>query len=192
MFIRSERLFLRPGWPEDWAELFGLIDDEAVVRHLVRVPWPYHPDDARAYAARAQSGLYPHFFVTLPGAEGAQLIGCVGLMPDDHDPDGAPRLGYWIARAHWGRGFATEAARAVLALAATLGHRRVAARHFLDNPASGRVLAKLGFRSTGEIRPGASPAREGVAPTLGYALDLDPPGNCDGDRRSMVPVPRAA
>jgi hypothetical protein len=63
------------------------------------------------------------------------------------------------------------------------GHRRVAARHFLDNPASGRVLAKLGFRSTGEICPGASLARDGVAPTLGYALDLDPPGNCDRDRR---------
>jgi hypothetical protein len=45
------------------------------------------------------------------------------------------------------------------------------------------VLAKLGFRSTGEIRPGASLARDGVAPTLGYALDLDPPGNCDRDRR---------
>jgi RimJ/RimL family protein N-acetyltransferase len=59
MFIRSERLFLRPGWPEDWAELFDLIDDEAVVRHLARAPWPYRAEDARAFAARVQDGHHP-------------------------------------------------------------------------------------------------------------------------------------
>jgi RimJ/RimL family protein N-acetyltransferase len=184
MFIRSERLFLRPGWPEDWAELFDLIDDEAVVRNLARAPWPYGPEDARAFAGLVQDGRHPHFFITLPGADGAQLIGSVALMPDDHArPSAPPMLGYWVARSHWGRGFATEAARALLSVATTLGHRRIAASHFIDNPASGRVLAKLGFRSTGEIRPGKSPARADVAPTLGYALDLDPPGNCDNHRR---------
>lgn len=192
MFIRSERLFLRPGWPEDWAELFTLIDDEAVVRNMSRAPWPYSAEDARDFAARVQSGRHPHFFITLPGADGAQLIGGVGLVPDDQGPEGAaPLLGYWIARDHWGRGYATEAARGLLLLAATLGHRRVAARHFIDNPASGRVLAKLGFRPTGEIRPGLSPARDGVTPTLGYALDLDSPGNSDDDLR-MTPIIRAA
>ena len=167
MFIRSERLFLRPGWPEDWAELFALIDDEAVVRHLARAPWPYRADDARAFAALAQDGRYPHFFVTLPGTEGAQLIGSVGLIPDEQGPPGAaPLLGYWIARAQWGRGFATEAARAVLTLAATLGHRRVAARHFLDNPASGRVLTmRSPFPSETARTPGALAPGDSRAPS---------------------------
>ena len=40
MFIRSERLFLRPGWPEEWAELLALIDDQGVVRNLASAPWP--------------------------------------------------------------------------------------------------------------------------------------------------------
>lgn len=194
MFIRSERLFLRPGWPEDWTELFTLIDDEAVVRGLSQAPWPYRADDARAFAARVQDGQHPHFFVTRPGADGAELIGCVGLLGADHaDGDAAsvqpPLLGYWIARRHWGKGYATEATQALLGLAATLGHRRIEARHFIDNLASRRVLQKLGFRPTGEIRPGLSPARDDVVPTLCYALDLDPPRNGDDH---LTPVPHAA
>jgi hypothetical protein len=84
MFIRSERLFLRPGWPEDWAELHTLIDDEHVVRHLEKAPWPYRPEDARDFAAREQDEAHPHFFITLPGADGAQLIGCAGLIANEN------------------------------------------------------------------------------------------------------------
>lgn len=193
MFIRSERLFLRPGWPEDWAELHALIDDEAVVRNLAQAPWPYLADHARAFVARAQDGQHPHFFVTLPGAGGAEMIGGIGLIADEQapDPDAAPLLGYWIARRHWGQGYATEACRALLSLAATLGHRRIEARHFIDNPASGRVLTKLGFRPTGEIRPGISLVRDTVTPTRCYALELDPPRN--GDQWDGLPaMPHAA
>ncbi|WP_370073167.1 GNAT family N-acetyltransferase [Novosphingobium sp. THN1] len=57
MFIRSERLFLRPAWPEDWAELHALIDDEAVVRNLSRAPWPYGPDDAKRFVAVPQGAI---------------------------------------------------------------------------------------------------------------------------------------
>ncbi len=56
MFIRSERLFLRLGWPEDWQELFGLIRDQGIVRNLARAPWPYTPEHAREFAARVQVG----------------------------------------------------------------------------------------------------------------------------------------
>ena len=41
MFFRSERLFLRPVWPEDWQAILNGIADEAVVRNLARAPWPY-------------------------------------------------------------------------------------------------------------------------------------------------------
>ncbi|MDE2403865.1 MAG: GNAT family N-acetyltransferase [Sphingomonadales bacterium] len=148
MFIRSERLFLRPGWPEDWEELLAVIADEGVVRNLAMAPWPYTGDDARAFAAQVQDSRLPHFLVTLPGASGARLVGCVGLAPGD-GPE--PELGYWIAREHWGKGYATEAARAAMTVARTLGHRGLGAAQFLDNPASGRVLAKLGFRPVGAV-----------------------------------------
>lgn len=185
VFIRSERLFLRPAWPEDWKELLGAIGDEAIVRNLARAPWPYTGEDARWFAQQPQDQRLPHFVVTLPTASGpAQLIGCVGLG----EIDGAVELGYWLARDYWGRGFATEAARAVLSLARTLGHRRIVAGHFVDNPASGRVLRKAGFRATGKIRQRFSLARGHEVDSVEHDLDLDRPCNCD----TMVPAMRAA
>ena len=81
MFIRSERLFLRPGWPEDWREIFSQIADEGVVRNLAQVPWPYTGEAARQFAELGQDPRRPHFLVTLPGADGARVIGYVGLAP---------------------------------------------------------------------------------------------------------------
>mgnify|MGYP000154879073 CR=1 FL=1 len=188
MFIRSERLFLRPGWPEDWAEILDRIDDEAVVRNLARAPWPYTAADARSFARQPQDARLPHFVVTLPtSAHPAEIIGAVGLQRGE---DGA-ELGYWIARDYWNRGYATEATRAVLGLARTLGHRRIGASHFLDNPASGRVLRKAGFRPTGEVRPRPSLARGASVPAVQHAIDLDGPCNCDGSDDG-VPAMRAA
>ena len=169
MFIRSERLFLRPGWPEDWQELLLRISDEQVVRNLAKAPWPYTPDDARWFAQQPQDARCPHFFVTLPSRSGgAALVGCVGLARDGDEVE----LGYWLAREHWGQGYATEAGRAVLRLARTLGHRRIVSKHYADNPASGRVLAKLGFRATGELRPSYSVARGCDVPALVHTLEF--------------------
>ena len=189
MFIRSERLFLRPGWPEDWEELFGGIADEGVVRNLAKVPWPYGPEHAREFATRPQDERLPHFMVTLPGAQGARLIGCAGLGRDEA---GDVELGYWIAREHWGRGYASEAARAVLRLAATLGHRRVVAGHFVDNPASGRVLVKVGFRPAGSVRRRFSLARGAEVAALAYAIELASPCDCDPGGDDAVSAMRAA
>lgn len=187
MFTRSERLFLRPGWPEDWEEMLAAIADEAVVRNLARAPWPYTGEHAREFVRREQDRRHPHFLVTLPGAAGARLIGCVGLNPDR----GTAELGYWIARDHWGKGYATEAARALLGLARTLGHRHIRAGHFADNPASGRVLCKLGFRDTGRCEPRYSPGRGTSALSRLYERDLGGPSNCDsGD--DCDKAPRAA
>lgn len=175
MFIRSERLFLRPAWPEDWEELFPLIADQGVVRNLASAPWPFRAEDAREFAARERVRMLPHFLATLPGANGSPIIGSIGLGKDG----GQAELGYWIAREHWGRGYASEAAFAVLRLAAALGHRRVVAGHFVDNPASGRVLRKVGFRSTGEDRQRFSLGRGCDAPSVEYAIELN--GSCCGD-----------
>ncbi len=181
MFIRSERLFLRPGWPEEWEDLLTLIDDESVVRNLARAPWPYTAADAQAFAAREYDRLLPNFFVTLPGANGAQLIGSVGLSL----VEGEINLGYWIGRPFWGQGYATEAARAMLSLAKAIGHKRLVASHFVDNPASGRVLGKLGFCPTGEVRDRFSLGRGGNAPAHQLALDLGARSDCDDDITAM-------
>ncbi|TCM17300.1 RimJ/RimL family protein N-acetyltransferase [Novosphingobium sp. PhB165] len=177
MFIRSERLFLRPGWPEDREEFLALIADESVVRNLSRAPWPYTADDARRFLDLPQDLLLPRLLVTQPGAAGARLLGCIGLS----EMHGEVNLGYWIARDHWGQGFASEAARAMLSMARAIGHRRIVANHFIDNPASGRVLEKAGFARTGRIVERFSTGREMTYPAREYALEFDAPSDCDSD-----------
>lgn len=167
MFHRSDRLLLRPLWPEDWGLILGGIADEGVVRNLARAPWPYRPEDARQFVLAKSDPMYPRFLIAR--AADAALIGCIGLDPAEKDAE----LGYWIARQHWGQGYATEAGRAVIDVARMLGHERLVASHFLDNPASGTVLRKLGFTPTGAVRLRHSCARGEEAPTREYALALD-------------------
>lgn len=163
MFHRTQRLFLRPGFSEDWRAILAAIGDEAIVRNLARAPWPYREKDAREFAALAQDWRHPHFLVTLPGIG---VIGSAGLGKYR----GESEIGYWIARDFWGRGFATEAARAVVEIAQMLGHKRLIASHFIDNPASGRVLEKLGFTSRGRVQPRHSLARGADADAVEYEL----------------------
>lgn len=166
MFHRSERLLLRPLWQEDWSAIHRAIADEAVVRNLARAPWPYEPCHARAFVAQPVNPMFPRLAMTR--ACDSALIGCIGIDPHE----GAVELGYWVARDHWGRGYATEAGRAMVEIARMLGHLRLEASHFLDNPASGRVLHKVGFVPTGVVRERASLARGASAPTAEFALDL--------------------
>lgn len=182
MFHRSERLFLRPAFPEDCGAILAGIGDESIVRNLARAPWPYGMDDARSFAALPQDLRLPHFLVTLPGVG---VIGAAGLSAPGGDHEGEAELGYWIAREHWGRGYATEAARAVLRIADTLGHRRIVAGHFVDNPASGKVLRKIGFLPTGRIAKRHSRARDAWVDSVEYAL------GCDAEM-DPAPVARAA
>lgn len=171
MFIRSERLFLRPAWPEDLAELTGRIDDWAVVRQL-----EFPAQSAPVPVVQAQVRRFPQFVMTLPGRDGSRLIGCVGLLCGAHGAE----LAYWLAPEYWRLGYATEAGRAVLSLARTLGHRWITAIHFADNAASSRVLSKLGFNATGETYRRLCPARGVLAKSLVHRRDLGEMTDCGG------------
>jgi RimJ/RimL family protein N-acetyltransferase len=148
MFIRSERLFLRPAWPEDAAELAALRDRGGVMSNVPALSLPSDDAAARALIAVASGRREPGFLVTLPTASGNRVIGAIGLGRDGEDV----QLGYWLSAAHWGRGYASEAARAVLSLARALGHRQVTANQVLDDQASLLVLTRAGFRPTGRQR----------------------------------------
>ena len=168
MFLRTERLFLRPAWPEDAPELARALGQEAVVRMLARVPWPYDEGHARTLIEDRGDPYLPNLLITLPTQSG-RIVGCVGL----HEDGGQIEVGYWIDPAHWGRGYATEALSGLLALARLAGHRRIVSRHAADNPASGRVLRKAGFRPTGRSRPFQRLGRTAAALSAPeYALEL--------------------
>ncbi len=168
MFARTERLTLRPGWPEDAPALAHAIGHEAVVRNLSRAPWPYTLADAQAAIADGYATPGPYFLIFAHEDGGCGLIGSIGIGPFGDIPY---NLGYWITPAAWGRGYATEAARAVLRLAATLGVRQVAAGHYVDNPGSGAVLRRLGFAATGERLSTYSAGRGTHVESIEYAID---------------------
>ena len=170
MFARTERLLLRPGWAEDAPALYRAIADEGIIRNLASPPWPYSLADAEAFLRTERDPALPSFLIFRRTRAEPELAGSIGF---GRRPDGKTEFGYWIARAHWGKGYATEAGRA--ALAAARDSCRLAtihAGHFLDNPASGRVLEKLGFRPTGEIAIRFSAGRGDSAPSRLFELDL--------------------
>jgi RimJ/RimL family protein N-acetyltransferase len=176
MFARTERLLLRPGWIEDAPALFRAIADEGIVRNLAHAPWPYRAEDAEAFLTRERTPAEPATLIFLRTADAPELIGGIGLA---RTPYGGTELGYWLKRQASGRGYATEAGRALLAAAReSLRLRRIEAGHFLDNPASGRVLEKLGFKPTGAIVPRYSAGRGEFAPCREVALDLGVEEDC--------------
>lgn len=168
MFARTDRLLLRPGFIEDAPALAAAIADPAIVAGLTRVPWPYGLDEARDFLARDAEPLFPRFLVFARTASAPRLIGGVDLS---RDRLGHRNLGYWIVRDMWGQGYATEAARAVCAIADAAGLGPIHAAHFADNAASGAVLRKAGFAPTGSCaRERSALGVEGCA--VGYHRPL--------------------
>jgi len=171
--LTTPRLFLRAPAATDAAAIAALANDLAVARWLSRMPHPYGLDDARAYIA----DVVPKEWAWLIAErEDRRVLGVISLWPAASAD--AVELGYWIGRPFWGQGYATEAAGAVVAH----GRKALAGRPFVasfaeDNPASARVLAKLGFapvgrserhiRSLGVSRPHIDVRLEADAPPIG-------------------------
>ena len=173
MFARTERLLLRPGFAEDAPELARVIGDEAIARNLSRLPWPYGEAEARQWLGSTPDPMLPNFLILQRTSGAPRIVGGIGLHRPDDTPlaaDGRPRpeIGYWIARSHWGLGIATEAGRAVMRIARAIGHPPLVSGHFVDNPASGAVLRKLGFRPTGRVAARHSLARGQDVPCALY------------------------
>jgi RimJ/RimL family protein N-acetyltransferase len=169
MFARTARLTLRPGWAEDAPALAAAIGHAAVVRNLSRAPWPYTLADAETAIERGHATPGPRFLIFAHGRGRCELVGGIGIGPFDAR---SHMLGYWLTPSAWGHGYATEAGRGVLDLARTLGIGRVAARHHVDNPASGAVLRKLGFVATGETAEVFSTGQGHAVESIDYAIDL--------------------
>jgi RimJ/RimL family protein N-acetyltransferase len=183
MFVRTPRLLLRPGWSQDAPALLEAIGDSRIVRNLATAPWPYRLQDAESFLATERPPSETSLLIMLRSGAEPKLIGGIGF---GRRPTGDVEFGYWIARHHWGRGYATEAGRAVLAAARhSLRLKRLDAGHFLDNPASGRVLEKLGFRSAGKIVPRYSAGRGEAAPCRLFELEF-------GEETDVAPAAMAA
>ena len=151
--LTTQRLVLRPYREEDAADVRRVAGDRAIADTTLRIPHPYDDSDAVAFIARQQdnfaSGRSVQFAMT--SAADGELLGGIGLTIDPDHASG--ELGYYVAQPHWGKGYASEAAAAVLAFAFDVKHlNRVHAHHMTRNPASGRILQKIGMRHEGTLR----------------------------------------
>jgi RimJ/RimL family protein N-acetyltransferase len=180
MFVRTERLFLRPGWPEDVDDLVEAFNDDLIQRTIAVSAMPRTRQEVREYLDRPRDPRLPHFFMYLRGARGAKLVGGIGLGKFGEDVE----VGYWIASGYRGQGYALEALRAIVDQARALGHHRLIAKHFVDSNASSRVLEAAGFQDTGSERLRYSAGRGEEAMARRYVVDLDRRGWNSADGRS--------
>lgn len=159
--LQTERLLLRPLSLEDAVRAGELSRDWEIARMTASMPFPQPVINIEGLflieQARRPLAKDHLFAIDLPG-EG--LIGVIGAHVRGRDYQSRTvEIGYWVGRPYWGRGYATEAVRAVGKYAGDLGLGPVVANHYVDNPASGRVLQKAGFAYTGATEMKFSLAR---------------------------------
>jgi RimJ/RimL family protein N-acetyltransferase len=146
--LHTTRLILRRPTQQDIAPIINIAGDWEVASRLAAVPHPYEEADARFFLET----IIPEALVWLiTDRLSKEVVGVVGLTLQDPEAE-VVLFGYYVARDHWGRGIATEAGSVVLAYGIGLvGEAALASSFFVDNPASGRVLEKLGFRRAGDF-----------------------------------------
>lgn len=148
--LRTERLALRPFAIEDASAVQRLAGERAIADTTLSIPHPY-PDGAaeewiQSHAEGWSAGRLANFAITTPAD--SSVLGAVGLAI--RPAHAAAELGYWVGVPYWGRGYATEASRALMDFGfRRLMLHRIQARHLIRNPASGRVMQKLGMRLEG-------------------------------------------
>lgn len=151
--LTADRLVLRAFVLEDASEVRRYLGDARVARNTLTIPHPYPDEAADEFIARHgpdwQAGRRATWAITR--RDDAALVGAIGLQLNRAHR--RAELGYWIAAPEWGKGFATEATRRVIAFAFDeIGLHRVEAHHFLENPASGRVMRNAGMIPEGVHR----------------------------------------
>lgn len=142
--LKTERLVLRQPVITDAARMSKLLSDMDIARMTCTIPYPYLPLAAEfwimQHAASRRLGTSYGYAIT---KDGGDIMGIMDLFTND---DGDKEIGYWIGKPYWGNGYITEAAQAIVDEGfRTFDVDYIDAGYFYDNPASGRVLEKIGF-----------------------------------------------
>ena len=141
--LETERLTLRAPRLADVKAIARLVNDRRVAENTTRIPHPYRIDDAEQFVASVNRQERESVFAIVLDGE---VIGMCGVEPREIEAE----IGYWLGAPYWGRGYATEAIRAVIDHAfGALEHDALQAGARVRNQASRRVLEKCGFQWTG-------------------------------------------
>lgn len=165
----TERLVLRTPHLEDTDALACLANNARVATMVSRMPHPYTRRDATDFIRRSKTGAIGKCVYAVTNADDGRFLGCCGIEPQD-DPS-TLELGYWIGEPFWGKGYATEAAHAVIDMAfRTRNADCIDVRCRVTNAGSRRVIHKSGFQyqGTGMVK---SLALDSTVPVEWYRLD---------------------
>ena len=150
--METKRILLRP-WREDDAEsLFKYASDPDVGP---RAGWPIHKNVVESLEViRTVFHSDTNWAIELKAT--GEVIGAIGYLPipvcNLPAREGEPLVGYWIGKPYWNQGICTEALKLMLDyICKTTDIKSLISSHYLDNPASGRVMEKCGFVATGDI-----------------------------------------
>jgi RimJ/RimL family protein N-acetyltransferase len=151
--LTTARLILRPFTPADAPDVQRYVSDRDIAAMTLSIPHPYPDDGAEKWIstqpAKYAEGKRASFAIT--ERESGALAGAIGLHIEG--AHGRAELGYWIAKPFWGRGYATEASWAMLQFGfEALGLNKIHAAVFIKNPASDRVIRKIGMKWEGRLR----------------------------------------
>jgi RimJ/RimL family protein N-acetyltransferase len=145
--LNTERLVMRRPSSNDVPAIATLADNRAIAEMVARMPHPYGEAEARAFVAMASRPNASGVVYALTLNTDGTLVGCAGLTATDRGLE----LGYWVGEPFWNKGYATEAAHALVDMAfreTTTQVLHVACR--VINPASRRVVHKCGFQYAGQ------------------------------------------
>jgi ribosomal-protein-alanine N-acetyltransferase len=175
VIIRTERLLLRAPVIADAARISLLAGDFEVASMTGTIPHPYSAEMAANWIRSHQDGEEGVAFAIDLGGD---LIGCVGYRAYN---EVHAEMGYWLGKPHWGFGYATEAARALIRhVFQKEGFDYLTCGHFRENAASARVIAKLGFEPSGEALRDCA-ARGNKSRCITYRLTRE---------RALAPAPQ--
>lgn len=151
--LHTDRLTLRPFSLADAEDVRRLAGDRRIADTTLSIPHPYPEGAAEAWIATHAAGFAERreivFAVTETGS--GRLVGTAVLL-DVSEEHAMAELGYWVGTDDWGRGFGTEAALRLIQFAhQELGITRIIAKCLARNPASARVLEKVGLQREGYL-----------------------------------------
>jgi len=145
--LETERLVLRAPRLGDAKAVAMLANDRRIAENTARIPYPYRLADAEDFVSTANLGNEAVFVIALRHGKSEAVIGACGYSEVDRHP---PEIGYWLGVKHWGKGYATEAVRAMIDHIFTdLDPESIQSAARVTNPASRRVIEKCGFQWTG-------------------------------------------
>jgi len=143
--LETDRLYLRPYTVDDADRVQSIVRDKRISDMVSNIPHPYPEGGALSWITASLDNFQKgkNIVYAIVSKELSLIIGTISLQLT---PDNEAELGYWLGVDYWGKGYCTEAGKALVLHSFTeFGLKRVKARHLTINPNSGKVLSKIGM-----------------------------------------------